>query len=120
MYVPINQQIYQTAINYVKCPKIDQMAIKYTNHFNCKTLIFFFFGLNIYHLATLTGIFWLYLQVKILTDNTGRIFLPKDRTRNVDIKSESTTAAAATTAAATTAAAATAAAATTAKWFLSL
>jgi hypothetical protein len=76
--------------------------------------------LNIYHLATLTGIFWLYLQVKILTDNTGRIFLPKDRTRNVDIKSESTTAAAATTAAATTAAAATAAAATTAKWFLSL
>jgi hypothetical protein len=62
--IPNNQKIYQMSLKYTKWPynipygrKIFQMATKHTNIFHFKTLQnlpkFGFFGLKIYHLATL-------------------------------------------------------------------
>jgi hypothetical protein len=55
--IPNGHKIYQMATKYTKWHKIGQMAIKYTNTFNTKTLQNLpksgFFGLKLSHLATL-------------------------------------------------------------------
>jgi hypothetical protein len=62
--IPKQGKIYQMTRKYFKCPqnipnghKIEQMALKYTNIFRCKTHQNLFksviFGLKKYHLATL-------------------------------------------------------------------
>jgi hypothetical protein len=58
--IPYCHKLYQMSINLTKDCKMDQVSIKSTNFFQCKTLQnlpkFGFFGLKTNHLATLNQI----------------------------------------------------------------